>query len=165
MVLAELSVMWYYRFRRIHISYFVSVDAGPDHLKVYVYSQSMNVISWFTLFKLFRYLKWNTDVWVCNTTTRVLLALSTWTWCTGWCFLFLCNCALLMIAYYYKQKYLQKLQDQVLPWTQFFHAALQYWGSTCGTEAWARWSWQLLPSNHHQPCGWEMAFLELLQGG
>lgn len=57
MVLAGLSVMWYHRFRRIPISYFVSVDAGPDHLKLYVCSQSMRVISWFTLFKLFRYFK------------------------------------------------------------------------------------------------------------
>lgn len=32
-------------------------DAGADHLKVYAYSQSMHVISRFTLFKLFRYLK------------------------------------------------------------------------------------------------------------
>lgn len=41
MVLAGLSVMWYHRFRRIPISYFVSVDAGPDNLKLYVYSQSI----------------------------------------------------------------------------------------------------------------------------
>lgn len=32
-------------------------DAGPDYLKVYAYSQSTHVISRFSLFKLFRYLK------------------------------------------------------------------------------------------------------------
>ena len=32
-------------------------DAGPGHLKVYAYSQSAHVISQFTFFKLFRYLK------------------------------------------------------------------------------------------------------------
>lgn len=66
----------------------------PWSSKLYVYSQSMNVISWFTLFKLFRYLKWDNSVSVCNTSMRVLLALSSWNWCTGWCVLFFCNCVI-----------------------------------------------------------------------
>lgn len=37
-------------------------ETGPDHLKVYAYSRSVHVISRFTLFKLFRYLKGNTGV-------------------------------------------------------------------------------------------------------
>lgn len=147
----------YHRFGRIHISYFVSVDAGPVHLKLYVYSQSMNVIIWFTLFKLFRYLKWTTSVWVYNTTTRVLLALSSWNWCTGWCVIFFCSCVIqpcLWLHTITSRNIYRRCRTK--GWrgrTQALHAALQYWGSTCGTEAWARWSWQLLPSTHHQPQG------------
>lgn len=157
MVLAGLSVMWYHRFTRIYFSYFVSVDAGPDHLKIYVYSQSMNVISWFTLFKLFRYLKWNTSVSICITPTRISLVLCSWNRCTGWCVLFFCNTVIQPCLW------LHTITSRNIDrscgtkcwrgWTQALHAALQYWDSACGTEVWARSSWQLLPSTHHQPHG------------
>lgn len=129
---------------------FVSVDAGPDPLKLYVYSQSMNVISWFTLFKLFRYLKWNTSVSVCNTFTRVLLALSSWNWCTGWCVL---SSVIVLYSLVYD---CMPLQAEILTGAaapSAGEAGHKPCSSTCGTEVWARWSWQLLPSTHHQPHG------------
>lgn len=114
-------------------------DAGPDHLKVYAYSQSVHVISQFTFFKLFRYLKWNTGVWVWNATARVLLAFSSWNWCTSWGFSFSCNCAILPCLWMHtitsrniyricRTKCRRGLLEALC-------APLQYWGSTYWAEA------------------------------